>query len=151
MEFVAILIVITTILFGLYCSIVENLLNKLHIYNMIKGFPGPKAHPIIGNVNLLIGNTEDITHQFLNISKNFQSLWRLWLGMKLFVIVDNSEYIKSEEYEFLKPAVRNGLITVPGESFLQNIYSTKHMDVFINHFIALIEKLETLVGEELDV
>lgn len=58
MEFVLIFIAVTTILIGLYCGIAEYLLNKLHIYNTTKGFPGPKAYPIIGNAHLFMGNTE---------------------------------------------------------------------------------------------
>ncbi|XP_047367619.1 cytochrome P450 4c21-like isoform X1 [Vespa velutina] len=36
------------------------------------------------------------------------------------------------------------------EVFLKK-YLMSHMDVFVNHFVALMEKLETLVGEGIDV
>ncbi|XP_043682417.1 cytochrome P450 4C1-like isoform X2 [Vespula pensylvanica] len=172
MEFIAIMIAITAILLGLFCGIANNFLNKLYIYNTIKGFPGPKAYPIIGNAHLFIGNTGDITNQILKISKNYQSIYRLWLGMQLFILINNSEYIKnvlkspnitekSEEYGILKLTVGNGLLTAPvsvwntHRKFLNKVFLEKYLksqtDVLVNHSIALIEKLETLIGEEVDI
>ncbi|XP_047364504.1 cytochrome P450 4C1-like isoform X4 [Vespa velutina] len=59
---IVILIIILTILFGLYYGIAEYFLNKLRMFNMINGIPGPKAFPIIGN-HLFTGDTtvEDAT------------------------------------------------------------------------------------------
>ncbi|XP_046828259.1 cytochrome P450 4C1-like [Vespa crabro] len=172
MYFTVILIIILTILFGLYYGIVEYFLNKLHTFNIINGIPGPKAFPIIGNAHLFIGDTTAIFKQIINLGKNYQLLWRVWIGAKLLVIVENPEYIKtvvnspnitdkSEEYEKLKPVVSNGLLTAPASVWdshrkvlnkmflMKNIKS--HIDVFINHSIALMEKLETFVGGELDI
>ncbi|XP_046828222.1 cytochrome P450 4C1-like [Vespa crabro] len=172
MYFTVILIIILTILFEVYYGIAEYFLNKLHMFNNIKGIPGPKAFPIIGNAHLFIGDTTALFKQILNLGKNYQLLWRIWIGAKLLVIVENPEYIKtilngpnitdkSEEYENLKPSVGNGLLTAPASVWdshrkvlnkmflMKNIKS--HMDVFINHSIALTEKLETFNGEELDI
>ncbi|XP_046828153.1 cytochrome P450 4C1-like [Vespa crabro] len=172
MYFNVILIIILTILFGLYYGIAEYFLNKLHIFNIIKGIPGPKAFPIIGNAHLFIGDTTAIFKQIINLGKNYQLLWRVWIGAKLLVIVENPEYVrtvlnspnitdKSEEYEKLKPVVSNGLLTAPASVWdshrtvlnkmflMKNIKS--HIDVFINHSIVLMEKLETFVGGELDI
>lgn len=52
MEYIALLIIVTTILIGLFSRIVQYISNKLHMYNTIKGIPGPKAYPIIGNAYL---------------------------------------------------------------------------------------------------
>ncbi|XP_047368010.1 cytochrome P450 4C1-like [Vespa velutina] len=140
--------------------------------NQIIRIPGPKAYPIIGNAHLFIGDTTDLFKQILNIGKNYQLLWRVWIGSKLFLVIENPEYIKtvlnssnitdkSEEYEKLKPVVGNGLLTAPASVWdsrrkvlnkmflMKNIKS--HMDVYVNHSIALMEKLETFVGEELDI
>ncbi|KAL2732090.1 cytochrome P450 4C1-like isoform X1 [Vespula squamosa] len=92
--------------------------------------------------------------------------------MRFLIIVENPEYIKtvlnspnitnkSVEYEYLKPAVGNGLFSAPeyvwnghrkllNQVFLEK-YLKSHMDVLVKYSIVLIEKLETLVGEELDV
>ncbi|XP_046828217.1 cytochrome P450 4C1-like isoform X1 [Vespa crabro] len=172
MYLTVILIIILIILFGLYYGIAEYFLNILHMFNIIKGIPGPKAFPIIGNAHLFIGDTTALFKQILNRGKNYQLLWRVWIGAKLLVIVENPEYIKtvlkspniidkSKEYEKMKPFLGNGLITAPASLWdshrkvlnkmflMKNIKS--YMDVFINHSIALMEKLETFVGEELDI
>nr|XP_050866027.1 cytochrome P450 4C1-like isoform X3 [Vespula vulgaris] len=172
MEFIAILIVITIILIGLFCEIIQYFLNKLHMYNTIKGIPGPKAYPIIGNAHLLIGDTEDIAQQFLNIGRNYHSLWRIWIGTRLLVMVDDPEYVKillsnpniiekSEDYKYIKPFAGNGLFSAPVSTWnphrklLNKIFRKEdvelHMDVLVNHSITLIEKLESLIGKEIDV
>ncbi|XP_047367670.1 cytochrome P450 4C1-like [Vespa velutina] len=172
MYFIVILIIILTILFGLYYGIAEYFLNKLHMFNIIKGIPGPKAFPIFGNAHLFIGDTTALFKQLLNIGYDYQLLWRLWIGTKLFLVIENPEFIKtvlkspnitdkSEEYEKLKPVLGNGLLTAPASVWdshrkvlnkmflMKNIKS--HMDVFVYHSIALMEKIETFVEEELDV
>lgn len=58
MESIAILIVITIILVGLFSRIAQYVSHKLNMYNKSKAIPGPKAYPIIGNAHLFIGNTE---------------------------------------------------------------------------------------------
>ncbi|XP_035742763.1 cytochrome P450 4C1-like [Vespa mandarinia] len=172
MYFTVILIIIPTILFGLYYGIAEYFLNKLHMLNIINGIPGPKAFPIIGNAHLFIGDTTALWNQILNLGKNYQLLWRVWIGTKLFLVIENPEYIKtvlnspniidkSEEYEKLKPFVGNGLFTAPASVWdshrkvLNKMFLMKdiksHMDVFVHHSIALTEKLETLVGGEIDI
>ncbi|XP_035727387.1 cytochrome P450 4C1-like [Vespa mandarinia] len=142
------------------------------MFNKIKGISGPKAYPIIGNIHLFIGDIAALLNQILNLDKNYQLLWRVWLGIKLFVIVDNPEYIKtvfnspnitdkSVEYEKFKPFVGNGLLTAPASlwnrhrKMLNDVFLLKHtkshMDLFINYSIVLMKKLETSIGEELDV
>ncbi|XP_035727388.1 cytochrome P450 4C1-like [Vespa mandarinia] len=87
-------------------------------------------------------------------------------------MVDNPEYIKtvlkspyiidkSKEYEKFKPFLGNGLLTAPASVWdsnrkvLNKMFHMKiiksYMDVFIYHSIALMEKLETFVGVELDI
>nr|KAF7398306.1 hypothetical protein H0235_016314 [Vespula pensylvanica] len=170
MEFTAILIVIIIILIGLFCEIIQYFLNKLHMYNTIKGIPGPKAYPIIGNAHLFIGDTE--AQQFLNIGRNYHSLWRIWMGTRLLVMVDDPEYIKillsnpniidkSKDYKYIKPFAGNGLFSAPVSTWnphrklLNKIFLKEdvklHMDVLVNHSITLIEKLESLIGKEIDV
>ncbi|XP_046829944.1 cytochrome P450 4C1-like isoform X2 [Vespa crabro] len=141
-------------------------------FTAILSIPGPKAYPIIGSVHLFLGNNEGITQRFLNIGWNYESLWRIWIGTKLLVIVNNPEYIKkilnnpnitekSEEYKYFEPFFGNGLFSAPAkiwnphrkllnEAFHKN-YLNSQMDVIVNHSAVLMEKLETLVGEEIDV
>ncbi|XP_046828265.1 cytochrome P450 4A14-like [Vespa crabro] len=68
MYFTIILIIILTILFGLYYGIAEYFLNKLNVTNKIKGISGPKAFPIIGN-HLIIRDTTAVFNQILNLEK----------------------------------------------------------------------------------
>ncbi|KAL2713217.1 cytochrome P450 4C1-like isoform X1 [Vespula squamosa] len=156
----------------LYYGIVQYFSNKLRMYYTIRQFPGPKAYPFIGNSHLFIGDIEDITNQFLEISKKYHSLWRVWLGTKLLVMVDDPKYIenilhstdaieKSEEYDHLKIAMGNGLFSAPVSKWkghrkllkeaFQNKNIQSHMNVFLNHSITLMEKLDSLVGKDIDV
>lgn len=52
MEYIALLIIVTTILIELFSRIAQYISNKLHMYNKIKEILGPKAYPIIGNAYL---------------------------------------------------------------------------------------------------
>ncbi|XP_047361038.1 cytochrome P450 4C1-like [Vespa velutina] len=113
-----------------------------------------------------------ITQLFLNIGWNYDSLWRIWIGTKLLVIINNPEYIKkvlnnpnitekSEEYKYMKSFAGNGLICSPAKiwnphrKILNEVFHKKYLnfyvDVLVNHSVVLMEKLETLVGEEIDV
>lgn len=58
MILVATLIVIIKRLIELFNRVISYFSNKLHMYNTIKGIPGPKAYPIIGNAHLFIGDIE---------------------------------------------------------------------------------------------
>ncbi|XP_035727376.1 cytochrome P450 4g15-like isoform X2 [Vespa mandarinia] len=139
MYFTVILISILTILFELYFGIAEYFLNKLHMFNITKGIPGPKAFPIIGNAHLFTGDTTALFKQMLNIGKNYQLLWRMWIGAKLFLIIENPEYVKtllkspyiidkSKEYEKLKVSLGNGLLTAPDATLNTQLNSLTNPD-----------------------
>ncbi|KAI4473498.1 hypothetical protein M0804_015317 [Polistes exclamans] len=93
---------------------------------MVKGFSGPKAYPIIGNLNLLIGDIEDISNNLIKLTTNYLSPQRLWVGRKLMIALDDPEhmkilfkssysYEKNKIYYFIKSELGDGLITAPGK------------------------------------
>ncbi|XP_047368037.1 cytochrome P450 4C1-like [Vespa velutina] len=155
----------------------------------IKRIFGPKAYPIIGNAHLIIGDTADklasyifyievfypifihnffvaLFNQILNLDKNYKLLWRVWLGTKLFVIIDNPEYIKtvlnnpnitdkSEKYEKFKPFAGNGLLTASGEFIIILLFLLEYgmlgmkINSLTNPDYKLVESIECKINREL--
>ncbi|XP_043501605.1 cytochrome P450 4g15-like [Polistes fuscatus] len=93
MEYIDTLIAITAITIILY-YIIKYLINKFFEINMVKGFSGPKAFPLIGNIYLLLGDMEDVTNKMLKLSTKYTSPWRFWIGPKLFILFDDPKCIE---------------------------------------------------------
>ncbi|XP_043488901.1 cytochrome P450 4g15-like [Polistes fuscatus] len=95
---------------------------------MVKRFSGPKAYPIIGNLNLFFGSIEDITNTLIKVSTNYPSPQRFWIGSQLTIMVNDPKhmrillkssysYEKNQTYDFIKSELGDGLLTAP-DSFL---------------------------------
>ncbi|KAI4476072.1 hypothetical protein M0804_013868 [Polistes exclamans] len=171
MEYIDTFIAKTAIIIILY-YIIRYLINKFFEYNMVKGMPGPKAFPLIGNLYLIFGSMDDMTNKMLKLSNKYTPPWRFWLGPKLFILFDDPKYIeiitkrsnsyeKNPMYDFFKPILGNGLFTAPAlkwathrkllnEEFKESIRSI-HMDSIVKNTKRLVTNLETTNGENIDI
>ncbi|KAI4473268.1 hypothetical protein M0802_016211 [Mischocyttarus mexicanus] len=93
MENITTVIVSIAVIIKLF-YVIKYLINKFREYNLVKNFSGPKAFPIIGNSHLFLGNMEDITNKLMKLDKNYSSIWRLWIGPKLLIILNDLESIE---------------------------------------------------------
>ncbi|XP_043498452.1 cytochrome P450 4C1-like [Polistes fuscatus] len=137
---------------------------------MAKGFSGPKAFPFIGNLYLLLGDMEDIyfrdvTNKMLKLSNKYASPWRFWINPKLFILFDDPKcieiyYEKNLIYDLFKPAVGNGLFTIPALKweihrkilnpvFKEQFHST-FMDSISKNSNSLATILESTDGKNID-
>ncbi|XP_015189649.1 PREDICTED: cytochrome P450 4C1-like isoform X2 [Polistes dominula] len=151
---------------------IKYLINKLHEYNLIKRFSGPKAYPLIGNLHIFLGDIKDITKKLLKAIEYSPSPWRLWLGPKLFVLLDDPKHIeiickhsnafeKSLVYDFMKPCIGNGLVTAPASiwkthrKLLNPIFKEKSLsikvDKIIKHSNRFAKILENSNEKEIDI
>ncbi|KAI4473461.1 hypothetical protein M0804_015334 [Polistes exclamans] len=109
---------------------------------MVKRFSGPKAYPIIGNLNFLIGDIKgtfvfyiyymyifapiliQLSNNLIKLTTNYPSPQRLWVGPKLMIVLDDPEhmkilstssygYEKNQIYEFFKCELGDGLFSAP--------------------------------------
>ncbi|XP_043501608.1 cytochrome P450 4C1-like [Polistes fuscatus] len=139
---------------------------------MVKGFSGPKAFPLIGNLYLFLGDMEDVTNKMLKLSTKYESPWRFWIGPKLFIIFDDPKYIgiitkrsnsyeKNLIYDLFKPALGNGLFTIKASNweihrkilspvFKEKFHST-YIDSILKNSNRLARILETTNGENVDI
>ncbi|XP_058814197.1 cytochrome P450 4g15-like [Topomyia yanbarensis] len=138
--------------------------------NMI---PGPKAYPLIGNANMLLGKTHDeIMKRAVELSYVYGSVARGWIGYHLVVFLTDpadieiilNSYVhlnKSSEYRFFKPWLGDGLLISSGDkwkshrkliapAFHMNVLKT-FIDVFNDNSLAVVERMRKEVGKVFDV
>lgn len=138
--------------------------------NMI---PGPRAYPLIGNANMLLGKSHDeIMKRAIELSFVYGSVARGWLGYHLVVFLTEpadielilNSYVhltKSNEYRFFKPWLGDGLLISSGDkwkshrkliapAFHQNVLKT-FIDVFNDNSLAVVERMRKEVGKVFDV
>ncbi|XP_055522457.1 cytochrome P450 4g15-like [Wyeomyia smithii] len=135
--------------------------------------PGPKAYPLIGNANMLLGLSHDeIMRRAMELSFVYGSVARGWLGYHLVVFLTEpsdieiilNSYVhltKSSEYRFFKPWLGDGLLISNGEkwkshrkliapAFHMNVLKT-FVDVFNDNSLAVVKRMKKEVGKEFDV
>ncbi|XP_053699360.1 cytochrome P450 4g15-like [Sabethes cyaneus] len=135
--------------------------------------PGPKAYPLIGNANMLLGLSHDeIMRRAMELSFVYGSVARGWLGYHLVVFLTEpsdieiilNSYVhlnKSSEYRFFKPWLGDGLLISNGEkwkshrkliapAFHMNVLKT-FIDVFNDNSLAVVKRMRKEVGKEFDV
>ncbi|XP_015173617.1 PREDICTED: cytochrome P450 4C1-like [Polistes dominula] len=147
-------------------------MEKFREINMVKNCPGPKAYPIIGNLNMILGDSNDISRKLIESFAKYTSPWRFWIGPQLVLAFDepkdlkiilnkDSEFEKSQLYDFLKPYIGNGLLTAPvsiwdnhrniiNSTFNHQMFPI-YTDVIVKHSIRLNEILETNNGRNIDI
>ncbi|KAI4483245.1 hypothetical protein M0804_008300 [Polistes exclamans] len=127
-------VIASTIIIFLLFYIIKYIINKFHEYNMVKKCSGPKGYPLIGNLNMFVGDAKDITYKLMKLSENYSSPWLLRIGPKLVVVLTDPENIeiiskRSNEYEknflykFLNDFMGNGLISAPGKLYVHMLSS----------------------------
>ncbi|XP_065079898.1 cytochrome P450 4g15-like [Ochlerotatus camptorhynchus] len=135
--------------------------------------PGPKAYPLIGNANMLLGlNHNEIMNRAMELSYMYGSVARGWLGYHLVVFLTEpadieiilNSYVhltKSSEYRFFKPWLGDGLLISSGDkwrshrkliapAFHMNVLKT-FVDVFNDNSLAVVARMQKEVGKEFDV
>ncbi|KAI4498507.1 hypothetical protein M0802_006442 [Mischocyttarus mexicanus] len=168
---VAVIIIVITIIVKL-SNLTKYVTGKLHMYNTVKNLPGPKCYPLIGNMLSFRGDVSDITDKLLQFYKTYELPGRIWLGLKLFVVVDDPEHIKiieesnhanekSEMYEFFKPIFGNGLIPTSASTakihrkLLNPIFHEQILSTYIEKIVKisnrLVRVLESFNEQEIDI
>lgn len=135
--------------------------------------PGPKAYPLIGNANMLLGlRNDEIMRKAMELSFVYGSVARGWLGYHLVVFLTEpsdieiilNSYVhlnKSSEYRFFKPWLGDGLLISSGDkwkshrklitpAFHMNVLKT-FFDVFNDNSLAVVKRMRKEVGKEFDV
>ncbi|KAI4477092.1 hypothetical protein M0802_014783 [Mischocyttarus mexicanus] len=152
--------------------VIKYLVNKFYQYNMVRNITGPKTFPLIGTLSLFLGNMKDIKNKLMNITNNYPSIWRFSVGLKLFIVLNDPDYIeilsknssgseKPSPYGLIKAFLGNGLFTAPASMwevhrkmlnpiFKEQTLST-HMGPIIKNSKRLARILETCNGKEIDV
>ncbi|XP_055637950.1 cytochrome P450 4g15-like [Toxorhynchites rutilus septentrionalis] len=135
--------------------------------------PGPKAYPLIGNANMVLGKSHDeVMRKGMELSFIYGSVARGWLGYHLLVFLTEpadieiilNSYVhltKSSEYRFFQPWLGDGLLISSGEkwkshrkliapAFHMNVLRT-FIDLFNDNSLAVVERMRKEVGKEFDV
>ncbi|XP_043494013.1 cytochrome P450 4C1-like isoform X2 [Polistes fuscatus] len=161
----------TAIIIIMLFYVLKYIINKFREYNMAKKFSGPKAYPLIGNLNMFFGDVKDITGNLIKMFSDYSSPCRLWLGLTLMVFFDDPEnikilsnssngYEKSSVYDFMKFSLGNGLFTAPASIwknhrrilnpvFKENMVST-YVDSIVKNANRLTNILETTNGKNVN-
>ncbi|KAI4474859.1 hypothetical protein M0804_014636 [Polistes exclamans] len=122
-------VIAPTLIIFLLFYIIKYIIYKFREYNMVKKCSGPKAYPLIGNLNMFVGDTKDLTSKIIKTFANYSSPLLLWVGPKLIVFLDDPEnieiiltssngYKKNFLYKFLNVILGNGLIAAPGKLYV---------------------------------
>ncbi|XP_043504546.1 cytochrome P450 4C1-like [Polistes fuscatus] len=150
--------------------LIKYISDKFREHKLVKKCSGPKPYPLIGNLNLLLGDMKDITHKIIKLSTIYSSPWLLWVGPKLVVILDDPEnieilskssssYEKSYLYFPMKNLLGDGLFSAPAS--IWDIHRTisnpvfKEVSTYMNSMIKnsnrLANILETTNGKNVDI
>ncbi|KAI4474856.1 hypothetical protein M0804_014634 [Polistes exclamans] len=87
-------VIAPTIIIFLFFYIIKYIIYKFREYNMVKKCSGPKAYPLIGNLNMFVGDVKDITYKLMKLSENYSSPWLLLIGPKLVGVLTDHENIE---------------------------------------------------------
>ncbi|XP_043499947.1 cytochrome P450 4C1-like isoform X1 [Polistes fuscatus] len=150
--------------------LIKYISDKFREHKLVKKCSGPKPYPLIGNLNVLLGDMKDITHKIIKLSTIYSSPWLLWVGPKLVVILDDPEnieilsksssgYEKSSLYFPMKNALGDGLFTAPASiwdihrTILNPVFKevSTYMDSMIKNSNRLANILETTNGKNVDI
>jgi cytochrome P450 family 4 len=145
----------------------------MKLMNTVKNIPGPPIYPFVGNGMLLIGKSPyEIFKIGLEMQAQYGDYLRLLLCSKIVILLGDPKDIefllssrnlidKSQEYEFIKPWIGEGLISGTGNHWfahrkaLTPAFHFKILEQFVEIFDRnsdiLVEKLNSSQGKPLDI
>ncbi|XP_058443021.1 cytochrome P450 4g15-like [Malaya genurostris] len=135
--------------------------------------PGPRAYPLIGNANMMLGkNHDEIMRKAIELSYFYGHISRGWIGYHLVVFLTDpadieiilNSYVhlnKASEYRFFKPWLGDGLLISSGDkwkshrkliapAFHMNVLKT-FVDIFNDNSLAVVDRMRKEVGKVFDV
>ncbi|KAF5302915.1 hypothetical protein FQA39_LY02095 [Lamprigera yunnana] len=146
-------------------------ISRKNLLKLAARLPGPKGFPIIGNALDLTGSSHEVFKNVYKHTKDFDSVFKLWVGPKLFVFLTDPRDVevilsshvhidKSNEYRFFQPWLGNGLLISTGQKWRAHrklIAPTFHLnvlkgfiDIFNANSRATVNKLHELQGKTID-
>ncbi|KAJ8955792.1 hypothetical protein NQ314_006841 [Rhamnusium bicolor] len=126
-------------------------------YSSLRNIPGPKPLPIIGNLNEIGKTTVDLLQSLIKLQNKYGSLYKLWFGPKLHLVMSKPEYLeqlltsnihltKSDGYDLFRPFLGDGLLVTTGEKWR----SRRKMITPTFHF-KILEEFMTVFNKQFDV
>lgn len=137
--------------------------NEFRKIQLMWNVPGPIALPFIGNGLDLINKTSlefvQIIHNYI---KNHGKFFRIWLGNQLVVIfldpkdvqailTDIKLITKSQEYGYLEPWLRTGLLTSTNQKWMvrrKALTPAFHFKI-LDEFVEVFDKQTSILVEKL--
>ncbi|XP_034239104.1 cytochrome P450 4C1-like [Thrips palmi] len=94
----------------------------------LRGVPGPRALPLLGNALQLTGTQEDFFKLMGTCARAYGPMFRLWVGTRPFIFLHSAEAVqpilnsgehidKSPDYKFVEAWVGQGLVTSTGNKW----------------------------------
>ncbi|XP_050312093.1 cytochrome P450 4d2-like [Anthonomus grandis grandis] len=145
-------------------------------YRKLRGIPGPKPWPVIGNSNLLGKTPGDYLQALLRLQKRYGNFYKLWTGPTLRIVINKPQYLeelltsninlsKSNGYDLFKPWLGDGLLVSTGIKWKQRrkmITPTFHfkvledfMQIFNYQIDIMLDKMNDVVqgapGQTIDI
>lgn len=156
MYFLAVIAVLTALTFYFYQKFIKIVKSVDHI-------PGPPCLPFIGNAFMLIGlKTDEIIALGTELVKKYGHTLKILLGPKVLILVGDPKDIaailtagasieKSEEYEYTKDWIGEGLITSSGQKWHSRrkiITPAFHFNI-LQTYVAIFERNSEILVKNL--
>ncbi|XP_014482014.1 PREDICTED: cytochrome P450 4C1-like isoform X2 [Dinoponera quadriceps] len=153
--------------------LISNYRKQLPLIRAANLLPGPKTKPIIGNAYYFLQrNFDEYLQSICLLTDIYPSPFRLWFGNNLLIFVTEPDHVKtilqspsclnkSMMYNHFKAWLGMGVFTAPAPIWVEHrkmiasSFNTNILRVFLDTFVEqasiLMDKLEHMVGEEVDL
>ncbi|KAL2723975.1 cytochrome P450 4C1-like [Vespula squamosa] len=146
--FLTVLLVLILLLFVLHCFIRYGRMGRI-----LNRIPGPKAHPIIGNIYHFQVDNEHLLQKLWESNEEFYPIYTIWTfffclvtllhPLDIEVLMRSTKYIeKGMAYKSLRPWLSNGLLTSGGEKWQTRrkiLTPAFHFNI-LKHFVVTLNK-----------